>query len=209
MGVLLPPQPCCPDDVSVRALTDTDWDAVRRIYNEGIATRNATFETEVPTRKDLDAKWLAEHRWVAEVVGWAALSPVSTRDCYRGVAEASVYVADGMRGRGVGKALVRTQVITADQAGLRTLQTPIFPSTGPASPCTTPQDSAPSASANASPNSTATGATPSSSNADAPLADSAPHPLAAAAEPEWGAYFRDHMPLTDSYWNSVTVIENS
>ncbi|WP_280445641.1 helix-turn-helix domain-containing GNAT family N-acetyltransferase [Nocardia brasiliensis] len=134
MGVL-PPQPCCPadipDDVTVRAMTDTDWDAVLRIYGEGIATRNATFDTEVPARADLDATWLTEHRWVAEIdgqlVGWAALAPVSTRDCYRGIAETSVYVAAGMRGRGVGKALVRTQVIAADQAGLWTLQTSIFP----------------------------------------------------------------------------------
>lgn len=134
MGVL-PPQPCCPDnipaDVTVRALTDADWEAVRRIYGEGIATRNATFETEIPTREALEADWLPEHRWVAEidgvVVGWAALTPVSTRECYRGVAETSVYVAEGMRGRGVGKALLRTQVIAADQAGLWTLQTSVFP----------------------------------------------------------------------------------
>lgn len=134
MGVL-PPQPCCPDnvpdDVTVRALTDADWEAVRRIYGEGIATRNATFETEVPTREVLEATWLPEHRWIAEidgaVVGWAALTAVSTRDCYRGVAETSVYVAEGMRGRGVGKALLRTQVIAADQAGLWTLQTSVFP----------------------------------------------------------------------------------
>ncbi|MBL1076377.1 metalloregulator ArsR/SmtB family transcription factor, partial [Nocardia sp. 2] len=134
MGVL-PPQPCCPSDipsdVSVRALTNADWDAVLRIYGEGIATRNATFATEVPARGDLDTQWLPEHRWVAEidgeVVGWATLSPASTRDCYAGVAETSIYVAEGKRGRGVGKALIRTQVIAADQAGLWTLQTSIFP----------------------------------------------------------------------------------
>ncbi|MBL1076906.1 metalloregulator ArsR/SmtB family transcription factor [Nocardia sp. 2] len=134
MGVL-PPQPCCPDDVpddvTVRALTDADWDVVLRIYDEGIATRTATFETETPTRDTLETTWLAEHRWVAEiegeVVGWAALSPVSDHDHHRGVAETSVYVTDGMRGRGVGKALIRTQVIAADQAGFWTLQTSLFP----------------------------------------------------------------------------------
>ncbi|WP_306364080.1 metalloregulator ArsR/SmtB family transcription factor [Nocardia sp. CC227C] len=134
MGVL-PPQPCCPqdipDDVAVRAMTDADWGAVLRIYGEGIATRNATFETEVPAREDLDAGWLPGHRWIAEIdgaiVGWAALAPVSRRDCYRGVAETSVYVAAGMRGRGVGKALLRTQVCTADDAGLWTLQSTVFP----------------------------------------------------------------------------------
>jgi L-amino acid N-acyltransferase YncA len=79
----------------------------------------------------LDAQWLSGHRWVAEidgaVVGWAALSPASGRDCYQGVVENSVYVADGMRGRGVGKTLLHTQVIAADEAGLWTLQTSIFP----------------------------------------------------------------------------------
>jgi L-amino acid N-acyltransferase YncA/DNA-binding transcriptional ArsR family regulator len=134
MGVLTP-RPCCPDDlpddVSVRTMTDQDWDDVRRIYGEGIATRNATFTTEVPTQATLDGLWLPGHRWVAEiddvVVGWAALSPVSGRACYAGVAENSIYVADGMRGRGVGKALLRSQVIAADEAGLWTLQTSIFP----------------------------------------------------------------------------------
>ncbi|MGW5075225.1 helix-turn-helix domain-containing GNAT family N-acetyltransferase [Rhodococcus sp. NPDC004095] len=134
MGMLAP-RPCCPDDlpadVTVRPLQGGDWDAVRRIYGEGLAAGIATFAAEVPTRGVLDAEWLPGHRWVAEidgvVVGWAALSPVSSRDCYRGVAENSVYVADGMRGRGVGKALLRTQVIAADQDGLWTLQTSILP----------------------------------------------------------------------------------
>lgn len=131
---LLAPRPCCPDnlpaDVAVRALQSGDWAAVRRIYGEGIATGIATFETTVPSRASLDAKWLPEHRWVAEidgeVVGWTAASPVSTRDCYAGVAETSVYVADGYRGRGVGKALLHKQVTAADAAGLWTLQTSIF-----------------------------------------------------------------------------------
>ncbi|MCP2289941.1 phosphinothricin acetyltransferase [Nocardia amikacinitolerans] len=73
----------------------------------------------------------AQHRWVAEiegeVVGWAALSPVSSLDGYEGVAESSVYVAEEMRGRGVGKALLHKQVIAADETGLWTLQTMIFP----------------------------------------------------------------------------------
>ncbi|MFD6223071.1 helix-turn-helix domain-containing GNAT family N-acetyltransferase [Nocardia asteroides] len=134
MGVLTP-RPCCPTDlpadVSVRALTDADWAAARRIYGEGIATRNATFATEVPDREHLDSTWLPDHRWVAEidgeVVGWAALAPVSGRECYAGVAENSVYVAETARGRGVGKSLLHRQVIAADAAGLWTLQTSIFP----------------------------------------------------------------------------------
>lgn len=131
---LLAPRPCCPDDVpsdvAVRALGDEDWAAVRRIYGEGIATGVATFETTVPSRAALDAKWLPDHRWVAEIdgeiVGWAAAAPASTREVYSGVAETSVYVADGNRGRGVGKALIRKQVMAADEAGLWTLQTSIF-----------------------------------------------------------------------------------
>jgi L-amino acid N-acyltransferase YncA/DNA-binding transcriptional ArsR family regulator len=131
--------PCCPDDlpadVTTRAMTDADLPAVREIYAEGIATRNATFETEVPGPADLAAKWLPEHRWVAErlvagtpqVVGWTAVSPVSSRACYAGVGETSVYVTEAARGRGVGKALLYRQVTEADARGLWTLQTSIFP----------------------------------------------------------------------------------
>ncbi|WP_344315291.1 metalloregulator ArsR/SmtB family transcription factor [Fodinicola feengrottensis] len=131
---LLAPRPCCPtdlpEDVTVRPLTSRDWPAVRRIYAEGMATGVATFETAVPSRTVLDAKWLPDHRWVAEidgvVVGWAAITPASTRPCYAGVGETSLYVADGMRGRGVGKALIHRQVTAADTAGLWTLQSAIF-----------------------------------------------------------------------------------
>ena len=132
---LLAPRPCCPTDlpvdVAVRALAETDWPAVRRIYAEGIATDDATFETTVPDRRELDRAWLPDHRWVAErdghVVGWTAIRPTSTRPVYAGVGETSIYVADGHRGRGVGKALIHRQVTAADDAGLWTLQTAIFP----------------------------------------------------------------------------------
>jgi L-amino acid N-acyltransferase YncA len=117
--------------VRIRALDAADWDDVRRIYAEGIATRNATFETEVPSSERLDAKWLPAQRWVAEVAGlvagWAALTAVSERPCYAGVAESSVYVGEGRRGLGVGTELLRQQVAAADAAGLWTLQTAIFP----------------------------------------------------------------------------------
>ncbi|MBB3038007.1 helix-turn-helix domain-containing GNAT family N-acetyltransferase [Hoyosella altamirensis] len=133
MGVLTP-RPSRPSDlpdVTVRAMTDNDWDAVLRIYGEGIDTRNATFTTEVPSRENLDEQWLPNHRWVATiddvVTGWAALSTVSVRDCYGGVAESSVYVTDGMRGRGIGKTMLSKQVTSADADGIWTLQTSIFP----------------------------------------------------------------------------------
>ncbi|GAA4618708.1 hypothetical protein GCM10023108_40600 [Saccharopolyspora hordei] len=120
-----------PGDVVVRALREEDWPAVRRTYGEGIATGNATFETEVPPREVLEATWLADHRWVAEVdgavAGWAAATPVSARECYAGVVETSLYVGADVRGRGVGKALLRRQVAAADAGGLWTLQTSIFP----------------------------------------------------------------------------------
>jgi L-amino acid N-acyltransferase YncA/DNA-binding transcriptional ArsR family regulator len=135
MGMLAP-RPCScdddvPTDVQVRALRAADWAAVRRIYGEGIATGDATFETDVPSRATLEAKWLPEHRWVAEidgtVAGWAAATAVSDRPCYAGVGETSVYVGEAFRGRGVGKALLHRQVTAADEAGLWTLQTSIFP----------------------------------------------------------------------------------
>nr|WP_250324273.1 GNAT family N-acetyltransferase [Williamsia sp. CHRR-6] len=112
-------------------MTTDDLEMVLQIYAEGIATSQATFETEVPTPEAFCARWHADHRWVAEldgeVVGWAALAPVSTRACYRGVAEDSVYVRNGFRSRGIGLGLMRQLVIAADEAGLWTLQTSIFP----------------------------------------------------------------------------------
>jgi L-amino acid N-acyltransferase YncA/DNA-binding transcriptional ArsR family regulator len=120
-----------PADVTVRPLDTRDWDDVRRIYAEGIATGDATFETEVPPRRELDGSWLPGHRWVAEidgaVAGWTAAKPVSTRPVYAGVAETSIYVGAAHRGRGVGKALIHRQVTAADDDGLWTLQTAIFP----------------------------------------------------------------------------------
>jgi L-amino acid N-acyltransferase YncA len=133
MGILASAQ-CRPaeprTDITVRALRADDWQAVRRIYAEGIATGVATFETAVPSRSSLDAHWLPDHRWVAEVdgrlAGWASAAPASSRECYSGVAETSVYVSDRHRGLGIGSALLHQQVAAADQTGLWTLQTAIF-----------------------------------------------------------------------------------
>ena len=120
-----------PADVTVRPLGAGDWPAVRGIYAEGIATRIATFETSVPSRATLEAAWLPGHRWVAEiegtVAGWAAVARVSSRECYAGVGETSVYVGEGFRGRGVGTALLHRQVTAADDGDLWMLQTSIFP----------------------------------------------------------------------------------
>jgi L-amino acid N-acyltransferase YncA len=127
--------PCCPEDlpadVATRAMTEADLPTVRDIYAEGLATRNATFETRVPSTAALANRWLPDHRWVAEldgsVVGWSAVSPVSSRACYAGVGESSVYVTESARGRGVGKSLLHRQVTEADAGGLWTLQTSVFP----------------------------------------------------------------------------------
>jgi L-amino acid N-acyltransferase YncA len=108
-----------------------DWPHVEAIYVAGIATGDATFETEPPSWAEFDAGRLVGHRLVAledgEVVGWAALSPTSQRACYAGVVEHSVYVAERARGRGIGHSLMDALIGGADAAGLWTIQTSIFP----------------------------------------------------------------------------------
>lgn len=108
-----------------------DWPQVAAIYAEGIATGNATFETSAPEWEQWDAAHLASPRLLARVgeriAGWAALSPVSRRAVYAGVAEVSVYVAKEMRGRGIGRLLLENLVEASEDRGLWTLQAGIFP----------------------------------------------------------------------------------
>jgi phosphinothricin acetyltransferase len=117
--------------VAVEPMQQTDWPAVRAIYAEGIATGNATFETEAPDWDRWNATHLAGHRFVARigatVVGWVALAPVSDRCAYVGVAENSVYVSEQARGEGIGRRLLETVIASADAAGIWTVQTGIFP----------------------------------------------------------------------------------
>jgi phosphinothricin acetyltransferase len=112
-------------------MTPDDWPAVRAIYEEGIATKQATFETEAPDYATWDAMHLAVCRIVAtmagEVVGWAALLPASSRHVYRGVAEINVYVAEAHRGKHIGDALMARLVEQSVQDGIWTLQSVIFP----------------------------------------------------------------------------------
>jgi phosphinothricin acetyltransferase len=119
------------DVVAVEAMRADDWPAVRAIYQEGIATGNATFETEVPSWEAWDTAHVADHRLVArrgdEIVGWAAVVPASERCVYAGVAEHSVYVAAAARGQGVGRRLLEALVASTEQAGIWTLQSGIFP----------------------------------------------------------------------------------
>ena len=113
-------------NVTVEEMRRDDWGRVRAIYLEGIATGDATFETDAPTFEAWDAAHLRECRLVArvgeEIAGWAALSPVSSRCVYGGVAEVSVYVAASARGRGVGRALLASLVEASERNGLWTLQ---------------------------------------------------------------------------------------
>ncbi|MCI0729300.1 MAG: N-acetyltransferase family protein, partial [Chloroflexi bacterium] len=115
----------------IKPMAPADWEAVRAIYCEGMMTGNATFETEAPAWPQWDAAHRPEGRLVARengrVIGWAAISPVSGRRVYAGVAEVSVYVAAAARGRGVGKALLQALVAESEQAGFWTLQASIFP----------------------------------------------------------------------------------
>jgi L-amino acid N-acyltransferase YncA len=118
-------------DVQVEPMRPEDWPAVRQIYVEGVATGEATFETEVPGWEQWDASHLPTLRLVArsagEVVGWAALLPASPRPVYAGVAEVSVYVAGSARGRGVGRALLSALVAASEGAGIWTLEAVVFP----------------------------------------------------------------------------------
>jgi L-amino acid N-acyltransferase YncA len=115
---------------TVRAMTVADWSSVRAIYEAGIATGNATFETTAPTWQQWDTSHLIDHRAVdgaGDVVGWAALAAVSERCVYAGVAENSVYVHPDWHGRGTGSLLLRAIIDSAEASGIWTLQTGIFP----------------------------------------------------------------------------------
>lgn len=117
--------------VAIDALVPSDWDDVRRIYAEGIATGNATFETGIPSWEAWNGAHREDSRLVAReggrVLGWAALSRVSDRCAYGGVAEVSVYVAASARGKGVGRRLLEALVRASEDAGVWTLQAGIFP----------------------------------------------------------------------------------
>jgi L-amino acid N-acyltransferase YncA len=120
--------------VAIAPLRRADWDEVARIYAEGIATGDATFETEVPDWERWDGAHMTRHRLAAtaggRLVGWAALSPVSERCVYAGIAEVSVYVAADARGHGVGTALLEALIASSEADGVWTLQAGIFPENG-------------------------------------------------------------------------------
>lgn len=117
--------------ISIAAMTSAHWPLVRAIYEAGIATGNATFQTEAPSWESWDASHLGTCRFVALwsvlVVGWAALTQVSARPVYAGVCEVSVYVAPEAQGQRVGTALLRALIACSESDGRWTLQAGIFP----------------------------------------------------------------------------------
>jgi phosphinothricin acetyltransferase len=117
--------------IAIDDLRPAHWPEVARIYGDGIATGNATFETGVPSWDEWDRAHRPEHRFVAlqegTVVGWVAVSSVSGRCVYGGVVENSVYVDATARGQGVGRLLLERLIESTEAAGIWTIQTGIFP----------------------------------------------------------------------------------
>lgn len=118
-------------DIEIRAMRPADWPAVSTIYAEGLATGQATFQTDVPEWDQWDRSHLQQCRLVAtendKVVAWAAVSPVSSRAVYSGVVEVSIYVAAGSRGKGIGKSVLAALIRETEADGRWTLQAGIFP----------------------------------------------------------------------------------
>jgi len=115
----------------IREMLQDDCDRVLEIYRMGLDTGNATFETKVPSWHEWDSKHLIHSRFVSEengiVVGWAALTPFSTREVYRGVAEVSIYVSSDFRGKNIGSGLMKQIIVTSELNGIWTLVSSVFP----------------------------------------------------------------------------------
>ncbi|MCC2548753.1 N-acetyltransferase family protein [Hymenobacter sp. BT175] len=117
--------------MTILPMTEAHWPAVKAIYEAGIATGNATFETQAPAWEAWNRAHLGHSRLVAvdeagTVQGWAALSPVSSRCVYGGVAEISVYIAAEARGQGVGRQLLQALIADSEAQGIWTLQAGTF-----------------------------------------------------------------------------------
>ncbi|MGY3318958.1 L-amino acid N-acyltransferase YncA [Arthrobacter sp. TE12232] len=123
-------------DLTIRPMQESDWPAAQRIYGEGIATGQATFESAAPDWPSFDDSRLTDHRLVAQavdgsVLGWAAVSAVSTRPVYSGVVEHSIYVSEAARGQRIGSVLLRSLIASTEERGIWTIQASIFPENEP------------------------------------------------------------------------------
>jgi L-amino acid N-acyltransferase YncA len=116
-------------------MLETDWPVVKKIYEEGLATGHASFQTAAPSWKEWNESHVAHCRLVAiendVVLGWAALTPVSGRCVYAGVGEVSVYVGQQVRGKGIGKILMQALIVESEKNNFWTLQSGIFPENKP------------------------------------------------------------------------------
>ena len=123
------------ENCNIRSFTKDDYPACAKIYEEGIATGIATFETTVPNWEQWEAKFIAAFTLVfledGSILGWVALSPFSSREVYRGVAEVTLYIDQEARGKGVGKMLLRECIKQSEDGGIWTLQAKIFPQNKP------------------------------------------------------------------------------
>jgi L-amino acid N-acyltransferase YncA len=117
--------------IEIKAMEPHHWNEVKRIYEEGLITGNATFQATAPEWEEWDKAHFESSRLIAmddeQIVGWTALTPVSSRCVYGGVAEVSVYVADGARGKGVGKILLKELIASSEEGNFWTLQAGVFP----------------------------------------------------------------------------------
>lgn len=117
--------------IQIRSFDSSDWDVVANIYKQGLQTRNATFETQVPDCKTWINKFHPHLLYVAElknqVVGWAGLQPVSARKVYEGVVEVTIYIHNSFAGKGIGTDLMKHLIAESEKAGIWTLYASIFP----------------------------------------------------------------------------------
>jgi len=115
----------------IRKMDNKDARVILKIYEKGLQTRNATFETDVPSREDWDRSHHEHCRFVyvehGSVIGWVALSPVSSRSCYSGIAELSIYIDPGHFGKGIGSKLMVHVIPESEKHGIWTIQSSIFP----------------------------------------------------------------------------------